>query len=295
MSARSRYQTVRYEQRLTLSRTTKTLHSFSRLPCEVREKIWTLALPDGRIVKIKAKDHHHLNDDPRDCQYNLKANNHGILPTPLLHTCYHSRLIAQKHYQIMFGDWLKKGRGVYFDPRADTLLLEGMEVYIRFIAELAINRNLQYLNDGPVDQRKIHRLIISEGKNFATMDKIRFNPANFGFIHPNLWNLNNTYIANNFFLGNTKPNTWTHYKTVQRTAEMWAGLDEIYVEARRNPKLDLVAERRKEKDRAQEMESAWIWMAQKGSLFRKRIPLFRTIHRDDINRLKKELKVRRRL
>lgn len=93
--------------------------SFSRLPVELRLQVWSLAMPQPRVVSILQE--RQLNSKRRLICPNRKV-------TDLLYANHESRTEALKKYDLVLADQLR-GRPVYFDFNQDTLLLGDITVF----------------------------------------------------------------------------------------------------------------------------------------------------------------------
>jgi hypothetical protein len=93
---------------------------FSRLPFELRRKIWIYALPGPRPVFIKSKPEIPKihNSDGYDYVRVIAT------PPALLHTSNESREVALEFYELSFGG-LSKGHPVYIDFQMNILYLRG--------------------------------------------------------------------------------------------------------------------------------------------------------------------------
>lgn len=76
----------------------RTFTLFPNLPSELRDMIWTRALPnEARRIKLHNIELADNNDRCMTCSTNP-------IPTPLLHACTESRIIALTRYSIAFDD-----------------------------------------------------------------------------------------------------------------------------------------------------------------------------------------------
>jgi hypothetical protein len=93
--------------------TEATFFSFSRLPIELRTKIWKLQIPPPRIIKLT----YYLGTDNEIIEA-------PVLATPLLHTCYEARKVASEFYEIGFEGCKWPAHPIYVDWNRDTIWLE---------------------------------------------------------------------------------------------------------------------------------------------------------------------------
>ncbi|RDW67526.1 hypothetical protein BP6252_08922 [Coleophoma cylindrospora] len=107
---------------------TPTFHRFSRLPIEIRLKIWALAMPGPRIVTIRIKSRDSVTIDATGATADSNSQPHGreeLRSAPsapaLLHVCRESRrmFLGTKRYSSYFGDL--QSYPVYFDHDMDKL------------------------------------------------------------------------------------------------------------------------------------------------------------------------------
>ncbi|RYO79231.1 hypothetical protein DL764_010041 [Monosporascus ibericus] len=96
---------------------------FSRLPAELRLKIWADNLPGPRIVTIRCSS--IASPTPSSaCQgYNDDAAPRFTSSAPIpanLHACRESRWEAMRRYRLLFATCGESGR-IFFDPMADIL------------------------------------------------------------------------------------------------------------------------------------------------------------------------------
>ncbi|KAI0887337.1 uncharacterized protein GGS22DRAFT_198674 [Annulohypoxylon maeteangense] len=99
---------------------TQVFHLFTRLPIELRSKIWACNLPGPRIVEIKC------SAEPARTSQLRQGDRRAVVctstsPIPInLHICRESRWEALKRYRLLFGSSPQLGR-IFFDPLEDTL------------------------------------------------------------------------------------------------------------------------------------------------------------------------------
>ena len=102
---------------------TNTFHPFSRLPTELRDMIWELAVPGPRLVEVhfnaNLKEQCSGEDDAVTRRKPLKHRFLAKLPV-LLHVCRDSRAIGLKYYELALGC---KGysKPVFFNFKEDIL------------------------------------------------------------------------------------------------------------------------------------------------------------------------------
>ncbi|CAH0043122.1 unnamed protein product [Clonostachys solani] len=112
-----------------------TFHLFSKLPAELRLRIWEFNLPAWRIVPLRcgsdisAPPPSSLGPDPDDATTNqsltgskpaaIDCSSSALIPANL-HTCVESRTQALSHYSLSFS-FARQPPHVFFDPRTDIL------------------------------------------------------------------------------------------------------------------------------------------------------------------------------
>ncbi|KAI1326071.1 hypothetical protein F5Y16DRAFT_249215 [Xylariaceae sp. FL0255] len=95
-------------------------HLFSLLPAELRLSIWSLNLPQSRIVTIRCGPRAASSLAKGNCDAQLvQCTSSSSIPVNL-HVCHESRVEALKRYKVLFGVGGQPGK-VYFDPMRDTL------------------------------------------------------------------------------------------------------------------------------------------------------------------------------
>ncbi|RYP09244.1 hypothetical protein DL765_008509 [Monosporascus sp. GIB2] len=110
-------------RRFEIGRAPQEFLRFSRLPAELRLKIWAENVPGPRIVTIRCSS----TSSPTP---SLACQSHGEDAAPCfassatipanLHTCRESRWEAMKRYKLLFGTCGEPGR-IFFDPMDDIL------------------------------------------------------------------------------------------------------------------------------------------------------------------------------
>jgi hypothetical protein len=94
-----------------------TTPKFSKLPLELREKIWKYAVAEPRVVAVyvwKCKENERLSPDKT-----VRLKTKSVIP-PMLHTCQESRRIALQSYKPVFHEFLRE-YPVYFNFDQDIL------------------------------------------------------------------------------------------------------------------------------------------------------------------------------
>ncbi|KAI1117981.1 hypothetical protein F5Y14DRAFT_292339 [Nemania sp. NC0429] len=87
---------------------------FSELPLEIREMIWTFALPESRVFSVLVWSSVTLN---------MQLLNRYQMRMPLASVCFESRrVVKEAGYVLAFRDEDEVGdTGVWFHPRRDTI------------------------------------------------------------------------------------------------------------------------------------------------------------------------------
>jgi hypothetical protein len=105
---------------------------FGKFPLEIRLKIWEMALPSDRIIRIVKNDVTnvlglglHEDGSPRST-YRALTSNPGVLGA-----CSESRNLSRKHYKLSFAHRLFE-RPIYFDRTRDIVFFEDTETLNRF-------------------------------------------------------------------------------------------------------------------------------------------------------------------
>lgn len=96
-------------------------HLFSRLPTELRLKIWNFNLPRSRLVPIRCGSDSLSCSDPCPGALSWTSGCTSTARIPAsLHACAESRAEALKQYKLKFG--FARGPGqVFFNPETDIL------------------------------------------------------------------------------------------------------------------------------------------------------------------------------
>jgi hypothetical protein len=92
------------DQAITTFFTWKNFHFFSRLPKELRLKIWQRATEEQRFVIIDL-------GGPEDSKAELRSSSP---PPTILHACIGSRKVGLQYYSLSFGGPTKAAR-IYFN------------------------------------------------------------------------------------------------------------------------------------------------------------------------------------
>jgi 2EXR family len=164
---------------------------FSKLPPELRRKIWRHALPGPRVVNFD------FIYRPRQPMPHFEAN-YGA-PT-LLHVCHESREVALESYELLFQSKESSRPAIYFDLKRDTLCFTLETIPIRIVLFLedmprADIRRVRYLAVGtelPKDMVKyitqfhgleVFSLILSDPRIIAPVGKFDLVEAE----HRSIW------------------------------------------------------------------------------------------------------------
>jgi hypothetical protein len=112
-------------RRTKKGQTLDTFHPFSKLPIEIRFRVWNLMLPQPRYVKFEQAFYYTkaLKGDRLD-GYGVCSR--MFIPV-LLHVDQEPRRFTEKHYTKCLEDPL--GHYIFIDFERDTLLLENMQVF----------------------------------------------------------------------------------------------------------------------------------------------------------------------
>lgn len=92
-------------------RKTRNFTCFSRLPTEIRLKIWSIAVPRGRILRFEIEP--HLG------QYRIYGR-FSRVPS-IMHICHESREVGLGQFRRGFPHLQSQNGEVYWSPEADTL------------------------------------------------------------------------------------------------------------------------------------------------------------------------------
>jgi hypothetical protein len=130
---------------------------FSRLPFELRRKIWICALPGPRPIFIKTRP--KIPNIYNSAGYDYVR----VIATPpaLLHTSNESRELALEFYKLSFGG-ISKGHPVYIDFQMDILYLKGWGSVACLRDEIEIIDAPLYPNSYPDTPRDQDRRYIEE-------------------------------------------------------------------------------------------------------------------------------------
>ncbi|RYP41227.1 hypothetical protein DL769_011601 [Monosporascus sp. CRB-8-3] len=109
--------------RFEVGRAPREFPRFSRLPAELRLKIWAENLPGARIVMIRCSKTSSPTPSSA-CQSHgddaaLRFTSSAPIPANL-HACRESRWEAMRRYRLLFGTRGEPGR-IFFDPTSDIL------------------------------------------------------------------------------------------------------------------------------------------------------------------------------
>ncbi|RDW74231.1 hypothetical protein BP5796_07673 [Coleophoma crateriformis] len=154
-----------------MSLPTPTFHWFSRLPIEIRLKIWALAMPGPRIVTIRIKSRDGVTIDATEpttdsSQPDGREELRSAPSAPaLLHVCRESRgmFLGTKRYGSYFGDL--QSYPVYFDHDMDKLEVKCVEdgvdtwAYADFGGENPLDRIMRQLS-------RVKHLLLGEESPF---------------------------------------------------------------------------------------------------------------------------------
>lgn len=118
-----------------------TFHYFSKLPRELRQKVWNYHLPGpSRLIKIKSDD--FLPETPSCTTWSQEPSifrAKAICSTPpLLHACSESRRLALNFFQLGLSNQLG-GRPVYFNYAADSLYIMGPDALRSFFGMYSLS------------------------------------------------------------------------------------------------------------------------------------------------------------
>jgi hypothetical protein len=92
---------------------------FPKLPTEIQLKIWKLAMPGPRLIKIGHRPQFATRPSGSVDMFYQKSQK---IPTPLLHTCRETRAMVLKTIKPRFR--LSSRHPIYFDFEKDTLFLD---------------------------------------------------------------------------------------------------------------------------------------------------------------------------
>jgi hypothetical protein len=133
-------------------------HPFNRLPTELRLRIWSLSLPDSRIVPIRCGSGAYDGESPSYGSRGLFTGCTSPARIPAaLHACAESRDVALETYSILFG--FARGPGqVVFHPKIDVLFFGARTGYMAAEAQLKTCMSLC----APADLAAVRRVAISD-------------------------------------------------------------------------------------------------------------------------------------
>ncbi|KUI64074.1 hypothetical protein VM1G_10856 [Cytospora mali] len=140
----------------------KTFHLFSRLPAELRWKIWAFNLPGPRIVSIKCGPESLSSLPGLDSGGRLSPSSSSGCTSPAaiptnLHVCHESRREALRQYRSSFGIARQPGQ-VFFAPDQDVLYFGPRD---GFMASEANLRTILSMCD-PVELAQVKRVAIND-------------------------------------------------------------------------------------------------------------------------------------
>ncbi|KAK0124546.1 hypothetical protein ONS95_009494 [Cadophora gregata] len=121
------------------SNKSKTFHFFSRLPPELRNRIWKYALPAGRLVRIFYTEIHYPSGTYSNDDLGLTTFTSNAPIPAMLHACAESRQVASKVYKLRLGT-AQSPATIYLDLSVDTLYFGSFTDKKRiFIARTLVN------------------------------------------------------------------------------------------------------------------------------------------------------------
>lgn len=110
---------------------------FPKLPLELREMIFTLALPGPRIITVGPKTGFRVHVDQEVREFYAAQDPkvydrvHRVQLVTLLHASHEARDTALKYYEPALGNFFN-GKPVYFDYKNDFLGFDGLSGKIHF-------------------------------------------------------------------------------------------------------------------------------------------------------------------
>lgn len=111
-------------------------HQFSRLPAELRWKIWALNLPGPRVVSIRCGSEPLSPARGPGRHSSLLSGCTSPAPIPVnLHVCHESRSEALRRYRPSFGIARQPGQ-IFFDPDEDVLYFGSRDGFMASEAQL---------------------------------------------------------------------------------------------------------------------------------------------------------------
>jgi hypothetical protein len=99
-----------------------TFPLFPKLPSELRQIIWTLALPKPRTIMVTSRAF-VTYDERMSPVRNFRAGHNAQIVPCVLHVCAESRNLGLKTYQPAFATQLR-ARPIYFNFQSDTLYMK---------------------------------------------------------------------------------------------------------------------------------------------------------------------------
>ncbi|KAH8757645.1 hypothetical protein F5883DRAFT_370009, partial [Diaporthe sp. PMI_573] len=136
-------------------------HLFSKLPAELRWKIWAFNIPGPRLVSVHCgskslscglgSGHHHLTPSS-----SFGCSSQAKIPTNL-HVCHESRREALRQYRASFGIARQPGQ-TFFDSEQDYLYFGPRD---GFMASEANLRTVLSLCD-PTELAQVRRVAVNE-------------------------------------------------------------------------------------------------------------------------------------
>ncbi|ROV94702.1 hypothetical protein VSDG_06140 [Cytospora chrysosperma] len=140
----------------------RTFHLFSRLPAELRWKIWDFNLPGPRIVSIRCGPESlsscpGLDSGGRPSPFSSSGCTSPAAIPANLHVCHESRREALRRYRLSFGIARLPGQ-VFFDPDHDVLYFGPRD---GFMASEANLRTVLSLCD-PAELARVKRVAIND-------------------------------------------------------------------------------------------------------------------------------------
>ncbi|KEY69426.1 hypothetical protein S7711_05740 [Stachybotrys chartarum IBT 7711] len=133
-----------------------SFHPFSRLPTELRLRIWSLTEPHTRLVPITCGGSPSLYEPSSTQGHGTGCMSNAAIPA-ILHACRESRALALQHYGFRFG--FARGPGqVAFDPLKDILFFGPREGYMAASSQFHTFMSLC----APADVACVQRIAISD-------------------------------------------------------------------------------------------------------------------------------------
>jgi hypothetical protein len=119
----------------------RKFNPFPRLPPEIRDTTWALAIPGARVITVIGNEVYKKDATIDHCRFQQHAKALADIPA-LLHVNKEARAVALKHYKLAFGTCLS-GTGVYFNFSRDILHFDLFSTLQKFYGEL-LHTNLQF-------------------------------------------------------------------------------------------------------------------------------------------------------